>query len=241
LSQPSASRPPPAEPKARAKHDRSKTAAAQLRSCVGCRQKVAPAELTRWVFAGGASVLPDLARRSFGRGAWLHPQPGCFKKAGAGFSRAFKTPIKISGAELASLLDSAAERRVASLLVVARRCRRLAIGKTAVEKELARERCALLIVAVDARTAASSYEVQAAIAKGRAVGWGSKAVLGGLTGRTEVGVLAVLDDGLASAVKETIGVAQAANRAATASSQGVGQGEQDHTARMESECTTEVG
>ena len=197
------------------KQDRPKVAKARLRSCVACRTKSAPGELTRWVLAGEGSVLPDLAQGDFGRGAWLHPVPGCLKKAAGGFSRSFKTPINSSLIELAELLGAAADRRVLALLSSAHRSRKLAVGRTAVEKEIEANRCRLLVVATDAKSAAKATEVQKVVAAGGAVGWGTKDILGGLVGRTEAGLLAVTDDGLAGAVKATIAMAHSAKLAAS--------------------------
>ena len=196
---------------------KSRTATAKvrlrLRSCVACKGKSAPSELTRWVFAGNGAVFPDLGQGAFGRGAWLHPRAACLGKAPQGFSRSFKARIGASPAELAELLSSAAERRVTALLGAARRSHKLLAGKTAVEKALGEGRCPLIVVACDARAAIRSAQIQQAISSGRAVAWGNKSVLGGLAGRMEAGVLAVLDDGLANALKATIALAQPAPRA----------------------------
>jgi uncharacterized protein len=193
---------------------RPKVAKARLRSCVACRQKSAPGDLTRWVLAGEGSVLPDLGQGDFGRGAWLHPVPGCLKKAPGGFARSFKTPINSSPTELAELLGAAADRRILALLASAHRSRKLAVGRTAVENEIGADRCRLLVVATDAKSAAKATAVQQVVAAGGAVGWGTKDVLGGLVGRNEAGLLAVTDDGLACAVKTTIAMAHSARSAA---------------------------
>lgn len=217
-------------------------AKARMRSCVACRGKSSPAELVRWVLTESGGVLPDLAQGQFGRGAWLHPSAACFKKAQGGFSRSFKQPVNSSPAELAELLGSAAERRVLALLGAARRARKLAVGRSAVESEIQAGRCHLLLVATDARSAARASEVQRVVASGGALGWGTKTLLGGLTGRTEAGLLAVTDDGLANAVKATIAMAQSARSAVT------GTGERSEAARQrdsqrkaQTECSTEVG
>jgi predicted RNA-binding protein YlxR (DUF448 family) len=59
------------------------------RTCVGCRRKADRSRLLRVVAAGaghatpaGAVVLvPDPRARLPGRGAWLHPDPGCLDQA----------------------------------------------------------------------------------------------------------------------------------------------------------------
>ncbi|WP_051265147.1 YlxR family protein [Nakamurella lactea] len=64
------------------------------RTCVGCRQTERPGVLLRMVIrptavadgtdAGAvdiATVVPDPRRRLPGRGAWIHPDPGCLQTA----------------------------------------------------------------------------------------------------------------------------------------------------------------
>lgn len=189
-------------------------------------------------------MLPDLAGRSFGRGAWLHPVPGCMKKARAGFARTFKAPVETELPELSELLYSAAERRVLALLSAARRSKNLVVGRTAVDKSLAAAPAPLVMVATDAQSAARSTAVERAVAAGRAVAWGSKQLLGGLAGRSEVGVLLVTDDGLANALKATIAMAQTANSARARvrpPADKVDRRLTDQQARAREESSTEVG
>ena len=219
-----------------------KASKVRLRSCVACRQKARPEELTRWVFAGEGKVLPDLGQGEFGRGAWLHPSPACLSKAPGGFARSFKEAINSSPAELAEILGSVAERRVVALLAAAHRSRKLAVGRTAVEQEIEADRCRLLLVATDAQSAARATQVQKVVAQGGAVGWGTKTLLGGLTGRTEAGLLAVTDDGLASAVKATIAMAHSAKLAASgAGSRAAPSRHRESERKVQKKSSTEVG
>lgn len=52
-------------------------ARAPIRTCIGCRQRSAAAELLRVVAGPGALVVPDPRRRAAGRGAWVHLVPDC--------------------------------------------------------------------------------------------------------------------------------------------------------------------
>lgn len=224
------------------KQSRADGAKARVRSCVACRGKAAPAELTRWVLTDAGGVLPDLGQGEFGRGAWLHPSAACFKKAQGGFSRSFKQQVNSSPVELAQLLGTAAERRILALLGAALRARKLAVGRSAVEKEIQAGRCRLLVVATDARSAARASDVQKVVASGGALGWGTKALLGGLAGRKEAGLLVVTDDGLAKAVKTTIAMAQSARSAVTGTGGGSEAARQrDSQRKAQTECSTEVG
>ncbi|WP_104479545.1 YlxR family protein [Actinokineospora auranticolor] len=85
------------------------TGSGPVRTCVGCRTRAADAELLRVVLVDG-DAIPDPRRRMPGRGAWLHPDPGCLAKAEKrrAFPRAFKVqgPVCVEG--LRSLVERAA-------------------------------------------------------------------------------------------------------------------------------------
>lgn len=70
-----------------------------VRTCVGCRGRAVTTELLRLVVErvsptglGTVRVVPDLAGRLPGRGAWLHPLPDCLDLAERRrvFARAFR-------------------------------------------------------------------------------------------------------------------------------------------------------
>ena len=84
-----------------------------IRTCIGCRKRAAAAELLRVVVEPGANgqttvgpagesargpeglpVVPDPRHRAPGRGAWLHPDPGCVELAERrrAFARALRAP-----------------------------------------------------------------------------------------------------------------------------------------------------
>ena len=48
-----------------------------MRTCVGCGERAPQAELLRFT-AAPAGLRPDVIRRAPGRGAYLHPAPGCW-------------------------------------------------------------------------------------------------------------------------------------------------------------------
>ncbi|MYW93562.1 YlxR family protein [Amycolatopsis rubida] len=77
-----------------------------MRTCVGCRKRDLTGELLRVVAADGRLVV-DERRRLPGRGAWLHPGPGCLAKAER--KRAFPRALRAQGAlETAGLRDHTA-------------------------------------------------------------------------------------------------------------------------------------
>lgn len=175
------------------------------RTCVGCREATAPGDLVRFVLGPDGDVVPDLAGGAFGRGAWVHPRSECLAAAPRGMARSFSAQVKTTGKELTALLKTAAERRATSLISSARAGRRVALGKAAVDEAISLGHVKLLVVAADARSAIESREVQTAIASGKAVAWGTKKSLGALCDRDELGVIGVLDSGLARALERAIG------------------------------------
>jgi predicted RNA-binding protein YlxR (DUF448 family) len=158
-----------------------------------------PGELVRVVLGPDGDVVPDLGGGAFGRGAWLHPRKDCVVKAvPRGLSHALKAQVRTDAQTLVERIRAAAERRVAALLHAARRAGKAALGTTAVAD--AAGSLELCVVAADARAAAETPPVLAAIARGRAVVFGTKAALGALFGRDELGVVAILDAGLGQAI-----------------------------------------
>jgi predicted RNA-binding protein YlxR (DUF448 family) len=81
------------------------------RTCVGCRTRAAKAELLRLVVVDG-SVTPDPAGRSPGRGAHLHPDPGCLDLAlrRRAFPRAFRLPGPLDPEPVRGFVEAAARR-----------------------------------------------------------------------------------------------------------------------------------
>jgi predicted RNA-binding protein YlxR (DUF448 family) len=175
------------------------------RTCVGCGRHDAPDELVRVVLGPAGEVAVDLAGGTFGRGAWVHASPGCIAKAAPrGLSRSFRATLEVSPAALAAAVAKAADRRVEGLLSSALRSRQATFGGDAVSERLASGEVELVVVARDAAAAATLPAVSEAVAKGRAVAWGTKARLGSLAGRADVAVLGIESRKLAEAVKRTV-------------------------------------
>ncbi|WP_146846826.1 YlxR family protein [Cellulomonas terrae] len=65
-----------------------------VRTCVGCRTTGPRSALLRVVVVQDELVV-DVARRMPGRGAWLHPDPGCLEKAER--RRAFGRALRVAG------------------------------------------------------------------------------------------------------------------------------------------------
>ncbi len=78
------------------------------RTCVGCRTRAARVELLRLVVVEG-SVTPDPAGRLPGRGAHLHPDPGCLDLAQRrrAFPRAFRLPGPLDPGPVRGFIEAA--------------------------------------------------------------------------------------------------------------------------------------
>jgi predicted RNA-binding protein YlxR (DUF448 family) len=182
-----------------------------LRTCAGCREVGDPAHepLVRAVLGPEGQAVPDLSGSGFGRGAWVHPRAACLAKAlPRGFSKSMKNGVQTSAAEFASALRAQAERRAYSLVGAAFRARKAAAGSTAVRDAFTAGLVKLVLVAGDARAAAETPWVEALVKSGKARAFGSKELLGRVIGRPDTGVLAILDDGISTALVHTLNVAE---------------------------------
>ncbi|MBX3194421.1 MAG: YlxR family protein [Microbacteriaceae bacterium] len=72
-----------------------------VRTCLGCRQRAPRPSLVR-VVARDGRVAVDAAARLPGRGAWLHPDPGCVEQAIR--RRAFGRALRATDLGTANLL-----------------------------------------------------------------------------------------------------------------------------------------
>ena len=107
--------------------------------------------------------------------------------------------------DLVTLLDRALRTRLHGLLGGALRARKLSLGTDATREAIAARQVRLLWVAEDA--AGRREEVVAAQRRlgDQVVVLGSKAELGAQLGRGDVGVLGILDEGLAGALRDVAG------------------------------------
>ena len=83
-----------------------------VRTCIGCRERVAKSELLR-VTAGSDTdgrpvVVPDPAATRPGRGAHLHPVSACYDLAvrRRAFGRALRVTTALDSAPVAAYLDA---------------------------------------------------------------------------------------------------------------------------------------
>jgi predicted RNA-binding protein YlxR (DUF448 family) len=187
------------------------TAKTSERTCAGCGGKGLPEDMVRVVKGPSNEIAIDLAGGGFGRGAHVHPR--CLDKACAGgFAKAFKSKVEADPAALRTQIAEAIERRMAGLLLGARRAGHVAIGNDAACEAL--RAGAFAVVACDAGGVARKDEVTQAISEGRAISFGDKTTLATLMGRSadgsgEVALLAVTHAPLAREMKKCIEMAGA--------------------------------
>ncbi|WP_166351642.1 YlxR family protein [Phytoactinopolyspora limicola] len=88
-------------------------ARAPIRTCVGCRDRAEKQELLRVVVDGSGptpGLVPDPEGRLPGRGAYIHPRPGCLDTATRrrAFARAFRQRGPLDASVVRRWLEAAA-------------------------------------------------------------------------------------------------------------------------------------
>jgi predicted RNA-binding protein YlxR (DUF448 family) len=202
--------PAPARSDRRDRNDRAR------RTCVGCGQVDAADTMVRLVVSDEGQVAVDLAGGAFGRGAHVHPSPQCLEGAPRGLAKSFKRAPFATAAELAQGIASAADRRARGLLASAVRSNQVEIGAEMAGEAFGRGKVALLVVARDAKSAASVGSIMHAVAQGGAVAWGTKAELGSLVKKSEVAVLGIVSQPIAAALRSVVTMASRVAGRATA-------------------------
>jgi predicted RNA-binding protein YlxR (DUF448 family)/ribosomal protein L30E len=173
------------------------------RTCIGCRRVYSKDEVVR-IVAGPAGPLIDYREKLPGRAAYVCPRQDCIGRAFSReqLGRALRAKVAAPQPEafLRELL-SAIRQRTVSLLAIAEKAGKAAVGFSAVDDALRKERVRLLLYAAD--IAAGTKE------KVLASGGGSvrsrimdltTAELGPIIGRELVGVVGILDQGFADAL-----------------------------------------
>jgi predicted RNA-binding protein YlxR (DUF448 family) len=180
---------------------------ASRRMCAGCGQRADAGALVRLVVGPTAPfVAVDLGRKLGGRGVSVHATRRCVHAAArrGSLSKAFRGTTDVTPERLEAMIVAQLEQRVRGLLSAAWRRRRLALGAEAVRAALLSNQGDLLISASDARGRVDELR-RAATARGCATAtWGTKGSLGDALGRVDLGVLLVIDRGIASAVLDCL-------------------------------------
>jgi len=121
------------------------------RRCVATGEVKDEAGLVRIALAPDGSVVPDLAAKLPGRGAWVSADRASVERAVArkAFNRAFGAPVTVPD-DLSGLIERLLEERALNLIGLARRSGDLAAGRDAVRLALKAARPAWRIEASDA-------------------------------------------------------------------------------------------
>ena len=177
------------------------------RMCAGCGQRTGAEDLVRLVIGPAAPfVAVDLGRKLGGRGVSVHPTKACVRTAAlrGGLAKALRGVAEVEPESEVRMIVAQLEQQASELLSTAARKRSLALGGEAVRAALQANNGDLLIRAKDSRGRADEL-ARAATALGCAtVTWGTKASLGDAFTRSELGVLLVLDRGIARAVLDCL-------------------------------------
>lgn len=172
-----------------------------VRTCAGCREQDASSALLRFAVRDEAPrLVPDPRRRLPGRGVSVHPRRECLVRAvrGGGFARSLRGKVAVDLDELVALVASQYATRLGGLLMAALRKRAAAVGADASRAALRDGSARALVVA---RDAAGRRDELIGLAEQNGlpvIVHGEKSELGRLTRRDELGVLAILDERIAS-------------------------------------------
>lgn len=154
------------------------------------------------------TLVVDTSAKLPGRGAWVCPSVKCFRTAlkKGGFARSFKAPVRADADELVEMARVQLRKRLDGLIVAAKRARAVAVGTDAVRDSLSDpwRRPDTLLVAGDAAGRREELTEIAARLGSRCAVFGDKTWLGRLFDRAEVGIIAVLDEGIAFEIARTV-------------------------------------
>lgn len=183
---------------------------ARERRCIVSHESLPDAMLIRFALAPDGSVVPDVAAKLPGRGAWVRAERASVETAAKKqlFARAFKCDAR-APAELAERTESLLARRCLDQLGLMRRAGAVAIGATQVESAIRAKPALMLIEASDG--AAEGREKLMSLHIGfwggppPAVGCFGSAELGVALGRERVIHACLLQERLATAWAADIG------------------------------------
>jgi len=135
-----------------ARHDTTASAGhSPARTCIVSGAQCEPADLLRFVVAPDGTVVPDLAAKLPGRGAWISLDRRLVENAIArkSFERAFRRPLTVPE-DLPDLVDRLLLKRVLEALSLARKSGNVVTGFEKVDARIAAGEVAILISAHDA-------------------------------------------------------------------------------------------
>jgi len=172
------------------------------RTCIGCRRVLKKDEVIR-IIAGPAGIVIDYREKLTGRAAYVCPTQECINKALAkeSLTRALRIRVQPPDADaFVSQLAETIEDKIKALLSISMKAGKLAAGASAVKDALAKGRVELLFFATDLSVGTrEKLDVQGS-GPLRQVTLFTRDEFGALLGRELVGVVGILDKGLAEAL-----------------------------------------
>jgi len=122
-----------------------------LRTCIVTRTQKSPEELLRFVVGPDGQIVPDLARRLPGRGAWVTAEREVVQEAVKrnAFARSLKQQVSVP-LDLADLVEQLMLKRVMEALSLANKAGLVTIGFTRIDAAIAKGSVAVLLHGTDA-------------------------------------------------------------------------------------------
>jgi len=127
------------------------------RTCIACRQAKDKQQLIRYVVAPDGVIMVDYLQRLPGRGAYTCAETQCIQDAVKknSFQRSFKGQCgQVDSGQLIGQVTQAVEKKIKSLIGMARKSRQFVSGSNAVAEALRKNSSlALVVVATDISSA----------------------------------------------------------------------------------------
>jgi len=172
------------------------------RTCIGCK-KVLPKDDVVRIIAGPAGVIIDYREKLNGRAAYVCPKTECIKKALTKevLGRSLHSNLRPPETEdFFAKLTICITEKIKSLLAISLKAGKLAAGYSAVQDALEKGRVELLLFARDLSTGTREKITIPESKSIRSTTLFTRDELGSILYRDLVGVIAILDKGLADAL-----------------------------------------
>lgn len=172
------------------------------RTCLGCRRVLKKDEVIR-IIAGPAGIVIDYREKLTGRAAYVCPTQSCITRALVKdtLSRAFKSKVQSpDAADFIGRLASTIKDKIKALLTISMKAGKLAAGSSAVKDALEKGRVELLFFATDLSEGTKEKLDVQGFGPLRQETLFTRDEFGALFGRELVGVVGILDKGLADAL-----------------------------------------
>jgi len=172
------------------------------RTCIGCRSLFKKDEVVRLI-AGPDGLLIDYREKLAGRAAYVCPKKECIAKAltKEALGRALRLKVRPPDVEtFLSQLTASITEKIKELLAISMKAGKLAAGYSAVHDALEKGRVELLLYARDLSDGTREKLSVHSRESIRHETLFTRDVFGGILNRELVGVVAILDKGLADAL-----------------------------------------